>query len=376
MSATVGTGNIAGVATAIYFGGPGSIFWMWVIALFGMATKYSEAVLAVHYRHKNPDGQTVGGPMYYIEKGLGTNWKWLAMFFALSGTIAAFGIGNMVQSNSVAEVLSSQFHIPHLYTGICTATITGLVIIGGIKRIATLASALVPTMASAYAVCCFVIIALNIDSLPNALHLILNSALNSEAATGAGIWMAIRWGFARGIFSNEAGLGSAAIAHAAAKTRNPVTQGKIAMLGTFLDTIVICTLTAFVILITQAWEGPGQSAAISANAFGIGLGSNGAIFLCFALVIFAFTTIVGWSYYGECCARYLFGEKIITPYRIAFVCAIVIGAVIKLDIVWTLADIFNGLMALPNLVALILLSPMVLKLTRAAEYTKRRKHNG
>ena len=367
MSATVGTGNIAGVATAIHFGGAGAIFWMWVIALFGMATKYSEAVLAVQYRQKNPDGQTIGGPMYYIDKGLGSNWKWLAIFFALSGTIAAFGIGNMVQSNSVAEVLSSQFQIPNFYTGICTAAITGLVIIGGIKRIAKLASALVPTMAIAYVACCCLIIVLNISSLPSTLKLILNSALNPEAVTGAGVWMAIRWGFARGIFSNEAGLGSAAIAHAAAKTNNPVTQGKIAMLGTFLDTIVICTLTALVILVTGAWQGPGQSATISANAFGIGLGGSGAIFLSFALIIFAFTTIVGWSYYGECCARYLFGERVTTPYRIAFVSSVAIGAIIKLEIVWTLADIFNGLMALPNLVALILLSPVVFKLTRAAK---------
>ena len=368
LSATVGTGNIAGVSTAIFFGGPGAIFWMWVIALFGMATKYAEAVLAVSYRETDANGNYVGGPMYYIRNGLGQNWQWMAVAFAFFGMFAAFGIGNMVQSNSVADEINATFSVPTWMTGIIMATLASLVIIGGIKRIASVASKLVPFMALAYILAALVIILLNFEKLPAAIGLILESAFSGTAASGgflgATIWMAIRWGFARGIFSNEAGLGSAPIAHAAAQTNDPVKQGMVAMLGTFIDTIIICSLTAFVIIMTGAWESGLKGAPMSSLAFSSGLFGYGGYVVSIGLVLFAFTTILGWSYYGERCAEYLFGTGIIKPYRLVWVLAIFIGAIVKLEIVWAFADIMNGLMALPNLVALLLLSPIVFSKTR------------
>ncbi len=363
LSATVGTGNIAGVATAIHFGGPGAIFWMWVIALFGMATKYAEAVLAVHYRELNDEGQYVGGPMYYIRKGLGPSWGWLATAFAFFGMIAAFGIGNTVQANSVADVMNSNFAVEKWLTGIFMATLAAIVIIGGIKRIATFAGAIVPLMALLYISFSLFIIGSNLSLLPYAINLIVSSAFETESGAGVTIWLAMRWGFARGIFSNEAGLGSAAIAHAAARTNSPVRQGRIAMLGTFIDTICICSLTAFVIIITGLWTSAEQGASLSALAFTAGTGSIGGPLIGLCLAVFAFTTIIGWSYYGERCAEYLFGTRIILTYRILWIVAIVTGAVVKLEIIWAVADIFNGLMAIPNLIALLLLSPVVFRLS-------------
>ena len=368
LSATVGTGNIAGVATAIYFGGPGAIFWMWVIALFGMATKYAEAVLAVSYRQTDELGNYVGGPMYYIRNGLGDKWHWMATAFAFFAMFAAFGIGNMVQSNSVADEINSTFNVPTWITGIVIATLAALVIIGGVKRIAHVAAKLVPFMAIAYLVAAICIVILNIDKLPDAILLIVKSAFSGSAASGgflgASIWMAIRWGFARGIFSNEAGLGSAPIAHAAAQTNDPVKQGMVAMLGTFIDTIIICSLTALVIIMTGTWDSGLKGVSMSSQAFATGLYGYGGYVVSFGIVLFAFTTILGWSYYGERSAEYLFGTKIIKPYRLLWVVAIFIGAIMKLELVWTFADVLNGLMALPNLVALLLLSPVVFSKTR------------
>ncbi len=368
LSATVGTGNIAGVATAIYFGGPGAIFWMWVIALFGMATKYAEAVLAVSYRETDELGHYVGGPMYYIRNGLGDNWHWMATLFAFFAMFAAFGIGNMVQSNSVADEIYSSFNVPTWLTGVVMAMLASLVIIGGVKRIAQVAAKLVPFMALAYILAALAIVILNIEYMPDAISLIIKSAFSGSAASGgflgASIWMAIRWGFARGIFSNEAGLGSAPIAHAAAQTNNPVKQGMIAMLGTFIDTIIICSLTAFVIILTGTWDSGLKGVSMSSQAFSIGLYGYGGYVVSIGLVLFAFTTILGWSYYGERSAEYLFGTKIIKPYRLLWIVAIFIGAIVKLELVWTFADILNGLMALPNLVALLLLSPVVFSKTR------------
>ena len=368
LSATIGTGNIAGVATAIYFGGPGAIFWMWVIALFGMATKYSEALLAVKFRETDHNGQYVGGPMYYIRNGLGANWKWLAGAFALFGMVAAFGIGNMVQSNSVADVLSSTYAIPPYVTGLSIALAAGSVIIGGVRRIADVAERLVPLMAVCYIVAAVTILVLNARVVPEAFATIIDNAFSGAAAgggfLGATVWMAIRWGFARGIFSNESGLGSAAIAHAAAKTDNAVHQGMVAMLGTFIDTIIVCSLTALVIIVTGAWVSGEQGASMSAIAFSSGLGATGSHIVALGLAVFAFTTIIGWSYYGERCAAYLFGTGVIPLYRAVWIAAILVGAMFKLNLIWAFADLFNGLMAVPNLIAILLLSPIIFSETR------------
>lgn len=367
LSATIGTGNIAGVATAIFLGGPGAVFWMWVTALFGMATKYGEAVLAVKYREVDKHGKRVGGPMYYIKNGLGNNWKWLGFLFALFGAVTAFGIGNMVQSNSVADALSSNFDVSHMVTGVVLAVLVGLTILGGIKRIGEVAGKLVPLMAIAYIVGSLIVILANLAHVGEAFRLIFASAFSGTAATGgfagAAVWAAIRFGVARGIFSNEAGLGSAPIAHAAAQTSNPVRQGMIAMLGTFIDTIIICTMTALVILLTGAWSSGETGASLSTLAYAQGF-SGGNYVITFGLVIFAFTTMLGWSYYGERCAEFIFGARVITPYRVLWVVAILTGALIKLDFVWLLADTMNGLMAVPNLIALILLSPVIFKVSR------------
>lgn len=373
LSATVGTGNIAGVATAIFLGGPGAIFWMWITALFGMATKYAEAVLAVKYRETDALGRHVGGPMYYIKNGLGDKWQGLAVIFALFGMLASFGIGNMVQANSVADAVKSLFDIPTWLTGATMTVLTAIVIIGGINRVAQVATKLVPFMAVAYLTSAFCVILLNIEEVPNAILLILTSAFNETAAlggfSGATVWAAMRYGVSRGVFSNEAGLGSAPIAHAAAKTKGPVQQGKIAMLGTLIDTLIICTMTALVIILTGAWDSGENGAVLSTLAFNKGLpdwgGYNwGGYIVVSGMVVFAFTTILGWSYYGERCAAFLFGTQIIMPYRILWLCAIPLGAMGKLTMIWLLADVLNGLMAIPNLIALGLLSPVVFKLTR------------
>ncbi len=368
LSATIGTGNIAGVATAISLGGPGAVFWMWMTALFGMATKYAEAVLAVKYREVDEYGQHVGGPMYYIKNGLGRHWYWLAIIFALLGALAAFGIGNMVQANSVADALEAMFQIPVWQTAIALTVLTAAVILGGLGRIATVAGKLVPTMAIAYIGSALSVIFIQIEQVPDALLLIVSSAFSETAAkggfAGAAVWAAIRFGVARGVFSNEAGLGSAPIAHAAAKTNNPVQQGMVAMLGTFIDTLIVCTMTALVIILTGAWSSGETGAALSTLAFNTAMpGLGGYVVVC-GLVVFAFTTILGWSYYGERCAEFLFGVKVIWPYRLLWLVAIPLGAMGKLGLIWLIADVMNGLMAVPNLMALVLLSPVIFKLTR------------
>tara|TARA_R110001592_G_scaffold199938_6_gene448677 strand:+ start:47218 stop:48585 length:1368 start_codon:yes stop_codon:yes gene_type:complete len=371
LSATVGTGNIAGVATALFFGGPGALFWMWAIAIVGMATKFCEAALAVHFREKDALGNHVGGPMYYIKNGLGKKWKWLGVLFAIFGMLAGFGIGNTIQSNSVADALESTFGIAPLMTGIVIAVLVALVLIGGIKRIGDVAGKLVPIMALFYVGGGLIILIMHASELPEAFGLIFYHAFNPAAAAGgfagATIWAAMRFGIARGVFSNEAGLGSAPIAHAAAKTSNPVRQGTVAMLGTFIDTIVICSITGLVIMVTGAWQSGENGASMSAHAFNIGLpGGWGQYIVSIGLAIFAFTTIIGWSFYGEKCTQFLFGEKSNIPFRILWVLAIPLGTlpIVDLGSLWLVADTLNAMMAIPNLIALLLLSPVVFKLTR------------
>lgn len=377
LAATIGTGNIAGVATAIFLGGPGALFWMWCTALVGMATKYAEAVLAVHYRETDEQGNHIGGPMFYIKNGLKKHWAWLGTAFAIFGALAGFGIGNTIQANSVADALNSKLGIDHLLTGLVMAVFVGLVLIGGIKRIADVAGKLVPFMALAYVVAGLVVLILYASEIPDALALIITHAFTPVAATGgfagAAVWAAIRFGVARGIFSNEAGLGSAPIAHAAAATDSPVRQGTIAMLGTFIDTLVICTITGLVIVVTGAWTSGETGATLSSLAFETALPGVGGYVVTFGLSIFAFTTLLGWSFYGEKCVEYLFGVRSIIPFRVLWIIAIPIGATAKLSFIWLLADTLNALMALPNLIALILLSPLVFKLTR--EYFSK-NHNG
>lgn len=368
LAATIGTGNIAGVATAIFLGGPGAIFWMWLTALVGMATKYAEAVLAVKYREVDERGAYVGGPMYYIKNGLGQRWQWLGLLFSIFGGIAAFGIGNTIQANSVADALNSTLGIATWQTGTVMAVVVYAVLVGGIKRIGFVAAKLVPFMAIAYVLGAGFIILQEIDAVPLALQLIVSDAFTGTAATGgfagAGVMAAIRFGVARGVFSNEAGLGTAPIAHAAAKTNNPVQQGKIAMLGTFIDTMVICTMTALVIILTGSWTSGETGASLSAYAFRVGLPGYGGYVVSFGLAIFALTTLLGWSYYGERCAEYILGVAVIPWYRMMWVLAIPVGAVMDLNLLWLLADVLNGLMAIPNLIALLLLSPIVFKLSR------------
>ena len=387
LSATIGTGNIAGVATAIAMGGPGALFWMWIIALIGMATKYAEAVLAVHYREKDENGNFVGGPMYYIKNGLGSNWKWMATAFAFFGMIAGFGIGNGVQANSVADVMHNTFKVPEITTGIIMAILAALVLLGGIKRIASVAGKLVPFMAIAYIIGGLILLVVYFDRIPDAISTIITYAFTPISAVGgfagATVWAAMRFGIARGVFSNEAGLGSAPIAHAAAQTNNPVQQGTIAMLGTFIDTLVICTITGLVIVASGAWQviDPETSKALTganltSTAFSQGLPSIGGfnigeMIVTFGLIIFAFTTLLGWSFYGEKCAEYLFGVKSTIIFRIVWVLAIPVGATFQLDLAWLIADTLNALMAVPNLVALLLLSPVVFKLTKAARAEER-----
>jgi len=369
LSATVGTGNIAGVATAIGIGGPGALFWMWCTALVGMATKYGEAVLAVHYRETDAGGRKVGGPMYYIKNGLGQRWLWLATLFAVFGMLAGFGIGNTVQASEVARVMESSFQVPQWVSGVVMATLVGIVLLGGVRVIARVASTLVPLMGIGYLLGCLFVISQHLSEIPAAFNLILHSAFNPVAAeggfAGAAVMLAIRMGVARGVFSNEAGLGSAPIAHAAAETDSPVRQGSIAMLGTFIDTLVICTMTGLVIILTGVWKGDAQAAAMTASGFASVFPGLGDKFVALTLVLFAFTTILGWSYYGERCAEFLLGIKIIVPYRILWTVAVYIGAVKGLGIAWLLADTLNALMAIPNLMALLLLSPVIFRLTRS-----------
>lgn len=368
LSATIGTGNIAGVATAIFLGGPGAIFWMWCIALVGMATKYAEAVCAVHFREQDAQGQYIGGPMYYIKNGLSSKWHFLAYAFAGFGLIAGFGIGNGVQSNSVADALQQSFDLDKRISAALLGGLVFVSLIGGIQRISHIAGKLVPIMAIAYVSTCLFILISNISDLPAVIELIFTDAFSGTAATGgfagATVWAAIRFGVARGVFSNEAGLGSAPIAHASAKTNSPVRQGTVAMLGTFIDTIIICSMTAFVILLSGQWTSGSNGAALSSLAFEHALPFGGAQLVSISLAVFAFTTIIGWSVYGERCAQFLFGQKSILPFRILWSLMVPIGALAQLDFMWLLADTLNALMAIPNLIALLLLSPIIFKLSK------------
>lgn len=372
LAATIGTGNIAGVATAVALGGPGAVFWMWVTALVGMATKFGEAVLAVKYRVKDENGEMAGGPMYFLEKGL--NMKWLGILFAFFGAVAGFGIGNMVQSNSVAAAVENAFNVPPLATGLILAVFTALVILGGIKSIGRVTATLVPIMAVFYIIGGLVIILMYISNLPAAISYILQAAFSGHQPiaggfAGATVAQAIRFGVARGVFSNEAGLGSAPIAAAAAKTDHPVRQALVSMTGTFLDTIVVCSITGLVLTITNTWQLANPKtltgAALTTAAFSKGLpGSWGGIIVSIGIILFAYSTILGWAYYGEKCAEYLMGTKVVKPYRYLWVIFVAIGAVAKLSFVWDLADTLNGLMAIPNLVGLLLLSNVIVAETK------------
>lgn len=373
LAATVGTGNIAGVATAIAIGGPGAIFWMWVAALFGMTTKFAEVVLAIQYREKTPDGRFVGGPMYYISNGL-KNMKWLAYVFAFFGSIAAFGIGNMVQSNSIAESLQVTFGLNKLMVGVVLALFAAVVVVGGIKRIGTVTEKLVPFMAAFYILGGLTIIIINAAHIPEAFRLIFSTAFTGTAAvggfTGSTLKLAMTRGVSRGVFTNEAGLGSAPIAHAAATTDHPVRQGLWGVFEVFVDTIVICSITALAILTTGVWTSGSTGAALTTEAFRHGLPGNwGGYIVSIGILLFAFSTILGWEYYGERCAEYLFGPKVNMIYRILWIPFIVVGAVGGLELLWNLADTLNGLMAIPNLIGLVALSGVVIKLTK--EYFKK-----
>lgn len=375
LAATVGTGNIAGVATAIFLGGPGALFWMWCTALVGMATKYCEVVLAVHYREKDDRGEHVGGPMYAIKNGLSKRWLWLGGAFALFGGFAGFGIGNMVQVNSMALALQATFAVPLWLTGLVSMVFVGLVILGGIKRIGKVAAALVPFMCVAYVIAGIVVLVVNASEIPAAFDLIFTHAFTPIAATGgfagAAVMAAIRFGVARGIFSNEAGLGTAGIAQAAGTTQSSVRSGLIGMMGTFIDTIIICSITGLAIICSGVWTSGESGAALSAAAFEQAMPGIGGALLTIALVVFAFTTILGWSYFGEKCWEFMVGTKAIWPFRIVWVLAVPFGAIAQLDFAWLLADTLNGLMAIPNLISLLLLSPVVVKLTK--EYFARKQ---
>jgi AGCS family alanine or glycine:cation symporter len=371
LAATVGTGNIAGVATAIVAGGPGALFWMWVTGLFGMATKYAEAVLAIKYREKDEFGTMSGGPMYYISKGLGM--KWLGVLFAIFAAIAAFGIGNMVQSNSVAEAVKTSLNIPHYITGIVLALFTAMVVLGGIKSIARVTQVLVPVMIVIYFIGALIILMLKISVIPGIFAQIFKSAFTPTAALGgfmgATLRETMREGVARGVFSNESGLGSAPIAAAAAKTPNPVKQALVSMTQTFIDTLVVCTMTGLVILSSGLWTMDKTGAELTTLSFRESLpGGIGEFVVTFGLIFFAYSTILGWCYYGEKSIEYLFKERAVKIYRIVFVIFVAVGTMLKLQTVWTLADIMNGLMAFPNLVGLIGLSSVIVAETNKYFY--------
>jgi len=369
LAATVGTGNIIGVATAIKVGGPGALFWMWMAAFFGMATKYAEGLLAIKYRTKDANGAVAGGSMHYILLGMGEKWRPLAIFFALAGVLVALlGIGTFTQVNSITESIQNTAQVNPAITALILSIFVGIAVFGGLKSISKVSTAVVPFMAIVYILGTLTVILFNIEKIPATLALIFTSAFSPVAAVGgfagATIRTAIQNGVARGVFSNESGLGSAPIAAAAAKTNEPVEQGLISMTGTFIDTIIICTLTGLVIVISGAWTGDLNGAALTNEAFCQAYPVAGSLLLCVGLTLFAFTTILGWNYYGERCINYLVGVKGILPYRIVFIILVACGAFLKLDVIWILADIVNGLMAIPNLVALIGLSGVVVSETK------------
>ena len=371
LSATIGTGNIVGVATAIKTGGPGALFWMVLAAFFGMATMYSESLLAVKYRTVDANGQMSGGPMYYIKKGLGQKWYSgvLSTLFAVFGVnVALFGIGTFPQVNAIVDSARIAFDIPEALSAAVISLLVAVVTLGGIRRIAAVAQFLVPFMAIGYVLGCLVIVGLNLEKLPETLALIINSAFTGTAARGgflgAGVMLAVRMGIARGIFSNESGLGSAPIAAAAAKVKEPARQGLISMTGTFLDTIVICFLTGTVLVMTDSWTGDLAGVYMTSYAFSTVLDEAGNYIVTVGLIFFAFTTILGWNYYGERCTEFLVGVKGILPYRIIYILIVASGAFLTLDVIWVLADIVNGLMAVPNLIALLALRKVITAETR------------
>lgn len=376
LAATVGTGNIVGVATALKAGGPGALFWMWMAAFFGMATKYAECLLAVKFREVDQNGDIAGGPMFYIEKGLGKKYKPLAIMFAFFGVFAAcFGIGSFPLVTSIIDIVHITLDTNVVMTSVVLTVIVAFVTFGGLKPIASVSSTVVPLMALVYFVCTVAILVMNSDKLVETIQLVFHCAFNTTAATGgflgATVAGALRSGVARGVFSNESGLGSAPIVAAAAKTRWPAEQGLISMTGTFIDTIIICTLTGLSLIITGFWNSDVQGAAMTSACFTHSFGIYGKYILMISLVLFAFTSILGWNYYGERCAVYLWGTKIIKPFRISFILIIACAPFLKLEEVWALADIANGLMALPNLLALIGLSGVVAAETkRYLEYVK------
>lgn len=365
LAATIGTGNIVGVSTAVAAGGPGAVLWMWLTGVFGIATKYSEALLSVKYRVKMPDGSMAGGPMYVLERGL--NMKWLAVLFAAFTSVTAFGIGNMVQANSISTLVNEAFQVPMWITGLVLTVLTAVVIIGGIKSIAKVCERLVPFMAITYVLGCLIILGMNIKGIPDTIILILNSAFSGHAVVGgflgAGMKEAIRFGIARGLFSNESGLGSAPIVAAAAQTKNPVRQALVSSTGTFWDTVVVCAMTGLVIVNSGEWVKGLSGAALTKQAFS-DFHIVGPIVLTLGLLTFVFSTILGWSYYGEKAAEYLFGNKVVKPYRYLWVMFVMIGSVMSLNVVWTFADITNALMAVPNLVSLLLLSGVITNETK------------
>ncbi|NTU52792.1 MAG: sodium:alanine symporter family protein [Chlorobiaceae bacterium] len=375
LAATIGTGNIVGVATAVAAGGPGAVLWMWFTGVFGIATKYGEALLSVKYRTVNDDGTVSGGPMYVIEKALGQ--KWLAVLFAVFTAVAAFGIGNMVQANSIATMLQSNLHVSPWISGALMTVFTAVVIIGGIKSIAKVCEYLVPFMAIFYLIGCAVLLFLGRETLGETIQLIVSSAFTGQAAlggfAGAGMKEAIRFGIARGLFSNESGLGSAPIVAAAAQTDEPVRQALISSTGTFWDTVVVCAATGIVVVNSGAWSTGLKGAELTSAAFAK-VPLIGPAVLTFGLLTFVFSTILGWSYYGEKAMEYLFGKRSIMPYRWAWVVAVMVGSVASLHVVWTFADIANALMALPNLVALLVLTPVIASETK--KYFSKREQEG
>ena len=369
LAATVGTGNIIGVATAIKVGGPGALFWMWMAAFFGMATKYAEGLLAIKYRTKDANGAVAGGPMHYILLGMGEKWRPLAIFFALAGVLVALlGIGTFTQVNSITESIQNTAQVEPAITTLILSIFVGIAVFGGLKSISKVSTAVVPFMAIVYILGTLTVILFNIEKIPATLALIFTSAFSPAAAVGgfagASIRMAIQNGVARGVFSNESGLGSAPIAAAAAKTNEPVEQGLISMTGTFIDTLIICTLTGLTILVTGVWSGDLNGVALTQSAFSTIFSNFGPALLTIFLVLFAFTTILGWNYYGERCFEFLFGVRFIWLYRVVFVLMVLLGGFIELDMVWIIADIVNALMALPNLIALLALSPVVVAETK------------
>lgn len=377
LAATIGTGNIIGVATAITVGGPGALFWMWLTAAVGMATKYAEGVLAVKYRVVDANGEMAGGPMYYLERGLGQ--KWLGVLFALFGALASFGIGNMVQANAIAANLHDALGVSQILTGVVLTVCTAAVILGGVKKIGSVSAVLVPVMAVGYVSGCLLILIRFAGEVPGALALVFRDAFTGTAATGgflgATVMLAIQKGVSRGVFSNESGLGSAPIAAAAAKTNEPCEQALVSMTGTFIDTIIICSMTGLVLIVTGAWHSGAAVTTLTRSAFDIGLPGNfGGFIVSFGIIFFAYSTILGWAYYGEKCLEYLWGVKALLPYRLVYSLCVAVGAAVKLELVWNFADVMNGLMAIPNLIGLLGLSGVIVAETNRFLGDRKTRH--